>query len=224
MFHQQCASRDVLHNHSLFHHPLDLSQTSFESVEAELTLEDHQTSGTVKSTTDRMLEESGFEPPPVNINKEVTWTNQGLGQYPLKRTTTKGGERQSAWAAFVSPVADMPNLRIKDDANVSRIIIEGGRAVGIETSESVSIWKGGGTRVRQLRLAKETAEIILCCGVFRTPKLLMLSGVGPRDHLEEKGIEVVADLPQVNVATSVIYTYSSIWLARWLIVRDICHS
>ena len=92
----------------------------------------------------------------------------------------------------------MPNLRIKDDAAVTRVIIEGGRAVGIEVLESVPSWRGVRTRVRKLRLAKSTAEIVLCCGVFRSPKLLMLSGIGPRKHLEEKGVPVVVDMPHVS--------------------------
>ena len=131
---------------------------------------------------------------------EPTWTKEGVGGCPMKRTTTRGGERQSAWAAFVSPVTTMPNLRVKDDAVVSRVIIEGERAVGVEVVESAPRrwWGGGGTRVRQLRLAKKKAEIFVCCGAFRSPKLLMLSGVGPRVHLEEKGVAVVVDMPQVS--------------------------
>lgn len=116
----------------------------------------------------------------------------------MKRTTTKGGQRQTAWGAFVGPVLAMPNLRVKGDVTVSRVIVEGGRAVGIETTEALPLWKGGGRRVRQLRLGKAAAEIVLCCGSFRTPKLLMLSGIGPREHLEERGVSVLVDSPQVR--------------------------
>ena len=116
----------------------------------------------------------------------------------MKRTTTTDCERQSAWSAFVKPVTTMPNLRIKDDTAVSRVIIEGGRAVGIEVSESARSWRGVRTQVRQLRLAKDTAEVVLCCGVFRSPKLLMLSGIGPKKHLEDKGVPVVTCLTLAN--------------------------
>lgn len=130
---------------------------------------------------------------------EPTWTREGLGGCPMKRTTTRGEERQSAWEAFVKPVTTMPNLKVKDDADVTRVVIEGGRAVGVEVVESSRRWWGGvSTRVRQLRLVKERAEIVLCCGAFRSPKLLMLSGLGPRKHLEEKGVPVLVDLPQVG--------------------------
>ena len=140
---------------------------------------------------------------------DPTWTKEGVGGCPMKRTTTRGGERQSAWAAFVSPVTTMPNLQVKDDAVVSRVIMEGGRAVGVEVVESVPRrwWGGGGgTRVRQLRLAKEKAEIFVCCGAFRSPKLLMLSGVGPKEHLEEKGVTVVVDMPHVSTRASIAKT------------------
>ncbi|CAN0123907.1 unnamed protein product, partial [Laminaria digitata] len=180
---------------------LEEIEASFKSIEAELTLEELPPTGTVAPSCDRMLEEIGFERsplPPGGESDEPTWTREGLGGCPMKRTTTKKGERQSAWAAFVKPVTTMPNLRIKDDATVSRVIIEGGRAVGIEVMESAPSWRGVRTRVRQLRLAKDTAEIILCCGVFRSPKLLMLSGIGPRKHLEEKGVSVVLDMPHVS--------------------------
>lgn len=197
-------------------------------MESELTLEQLKPTGMIGPTFDRMLEETGFartslptsategdntttaaattttaSSGDINIEAytEPTWTREGLGGCPMKRTTTKGGERQSAWAAFVTPVTTMPNLKVKGDAQVSRIIIEGGRAVGVEIVESAPRrwWGGGGgTRVRQLRLAKKQAEIFLCCGAFRSPKLLMLSGVGPREHLEEKGVTVVADNPHVS--------------------------
>lgn len=201
-------------------------QASFKSVESELTLEQLKPTRMISPTFDRMLEETGFARPSLppsaaegnttaatttsdddsNIEAytEPTWTKEGLGGCPMKRTTTKGGERQSAWAAFVTPVTTMPNLKVKDDALVSRVIIEGGRAVGVEVVESSPRrwWGGGGgTRVRQLRLAKKQAEIFLCCGAFRSPKLLMLSGVGPREHLEEKGVAVVADNPHVSEIT-----------------------
>ncbi|CAN0108869.1 unnamed protein product [Scytosiphon promiscuus] len=182
-------------------------EASFKSIEAELTLEELRSTSTIAAAHNRMLEEIGLETAPplpssgrdIDGYTEPTWTREGIGGCPMKRTTTRGAERQSAWAAFVKPVTTMPNLKVKDDATVTRVIIEGGRAVGVEILESFPRWWGGrGTRVRQLRLAKERAEIVLCCGVFRSPKLLMLSGVGPRKHLEEKGVSVLVDLPNVG--------------------------
>ncbi|CAN0037431.1 unnamed protein product, partial [Scytosiphon promiscuus] len=182
-------------------------EASFKSIEAELTLEELRSTSTIAAAHNRILEEIGLQTAPplpssatdIDGYTEPTWTREGIGGCPMKFTTTRGAERQSAWAAFVKPVTTMPNLKVKDDATVTRVIIEGGRAVGVEILESFPRWWGGrGTRVRQLRLAKERAEIVLCCGVFRSPKLLMLSGVGPRKHLEEKGVSVLVDLPNVG--------------------------
>ncbi|CBJ33402.1 glucose-methanol-choline oxidoreductase [Ectocarpus siliculosus] len=212
------------------HWPWELKdiEASFKSIEAELTLEELPTTGTVAPSCARMLEEVGFKSPPRPSSSrsedgytEPTWTRLGLGGCPMKRTTTRGGERQTAWSAFVRPVTTMPNLKIKDDAAVSRVIIEGGRAVGVEVVESAPgwWWLGGRrrrTRVRQLRLAKDRAEIVVCCGAFRSPKLLMLSGVGPRRHLEEKGVPVVVDMPHVgeNLQDHLILATSNISKTR----------
>lgn len=164
-----------------------------------------------------MLEEIGFKypeavetsgtdnGPKTNLQNgddeaEATWTTLGL-QPRWKRTTAGGGtKRRTAWEAFVNPVMTMPNLDICDDAFVSRVIIEGGRAVGVELMKRGWGGRMGGGRVtRQLRFTPgSSAEIVLCGGVFRTPKLLMLSGVGPKEHLEEKGVPVVVDSPHVR--------------------------
>ncbi|CAM9119938.1 unnamed protein product [Hapterophycus canaliculatus] len=198
-----------------------MPQASFKSVEAELTLEELPCTSAIAMSHDRMLEEIGLKnasprSPSAGGDKNhnttlnnndadsdcytgPTWTRTGLGGYPMKLTTTRGGERQSALAAFVKPVKTMPNLKVKDDATVTRVIIEGERAVGVEIVESSPRrWGGRGTRVRQVRLTKERAEIFVCCGAFRSPKLLMLSGVGPKEHLKDKGVSVLVDLPHID--------------------------
>eukprot|EP00752_Nemacystus_decipiens_P001947 g1874.t1 len=218
------------------HWPWELKdiEASFKSIEAELTLEEQRTTGTIMPSCDHMFEEIGLKrsspssclAESITTNtttttnlaeySEPTWTKEGLGGCPMKRTTTRGGERQSAWAAFVGPVTTMPNLRVKDSAVVSRVIVEGGRAVGVEVVESLPrLWWGGGrTQVRQLRLAKEKAEIFICCGAFRSPKLLMLSGVGPREHLEEKGVGVVVDIPHVGKNLQDHLTLASVSISK----------
>lgn len=190
--------------------PSPVIQSSFESIEAELTLEEGQSTSSILPSWERILEEAGCERAPLEggeasshphgaiVDRKITWTKLGLGGCPNISTTTRGGERQSAWAAFIAPITSMPNLRIKSDATVSRVIIERGKAVGIEVLEHVPTWMGGRTRLRQLRLASKGAEIVLCCGAFRTPKLLMLSGVGPKEHLEDKGVPILVDMPQVS--------------------------
>jgi choline dehydrogenase len=108
----------------------------------------------------------------------------GVGYLQL---TTYKGRRCSAYRAFLEPIMDHPNLTVRTDCTATRVLVEGGRAVGVE------YLRGG--RVEQARAG---AEVILSAGAYQTPKLLMLSGIGPAEHLREHGIEVKVDLPGVG--------------------------
>lgn len=96
-------------------------------------------------------------------------------------TVCKGIRQTSAIAYLATPP---PNLTICTGTQIARIVIEGGRAVGIKTV--------AGEEIRAHR------EVICCQGAFGTPQLLMLSGIGRAEHLAEHGIEVHADLPSVG--------------------------
>ena len=85
------------------------------------------------------------------------------------------------------PVPADAKLRVQTDAQVLRIIVENGRAVGVEY-----LHRG---RVRTVRTS---GEVLLASGAFVSPKILMLSGIGPAEHLRALGIPVVADLPGVG--------------------------
>ena len=102
----------------------------------------------------------------------------GRGQF-----TIRDGRRSSASRAFLRPALRRPNLKLEMRALAHRVVLEGGRAVGLA-------YEQGGT-VRQVRAAR---EVILAGGAFNTPQLLMLSGIGPADHLREVGIAPVVDL------------------------------
>jgi choline oxidase len=94
------------------------------------------------------------------------------------------GIRQSASVAYLHPVAELPgNLTVMTDTLVRRILIESGRAVGVETDKSV---------------VRADREVVLASGVFGSAQILLLSGIGPADHLRGTGIEVVHDLPGVG--------------------------
>ena len=98
--------------------------------------------------------------------------------------------RQTAYSQFVQPVlADRPNLEVLTNSRVERIVFDGKTAVGVE---GVNPWSETSFYFE----AKN--EVILSAGVYDSPKLLMLSGVGPKDHLEEMGIEVVQELSGVG--------------------------
>ena len=91
----------------------------------------------------------------------------GRGQY-----TISDGRRSSASRAYLRPVRGRMNLTIRTRAHVTRVSIESGRACGVEIRE------GGETSI--IRAAR---EVILSAGTFNSPQLLMLSGIGPADHL-----------------------------------------
>jgi choline dehydrogenase len=97
-----------------------------------------------------------------------------------------GGLRYSSSIGYLDGrrLPNLANLTILTRAQVTRVVIEGGRAVGVEvlTATGREIIRAG-------------REVILCAGVFGSPQLLMLSGIGPAAHLREHGIGVVTDLP-----------------------------
>ena len=109
---------------------------------------------------------------------------EGAGFYDA---TIKDGQRMSAARAYLTPeVKARPNLRIITDVQVDRVVMDGRRATGIAYRQ------GGTTRIAGAR------EVILCSGAIGSPQLLMLSGIGPADHLAGLGIDVVHDAPDVG--------------------------
>jgi choline dehydrogenase len=103
------------------------------------------------------------------------------------QTTTYRGERCSAATAFLHPIINRPELTLISKAKVTRLLFEGDRVVGVEYSVHGS-----------LHQAYAAAEVILTAGVYATPRLLMLSGIGAAAHLAEHGIPVRVDLPGVG--------------------------
>jgi choline dehydrogenase-like flavoprotein len=106
----------------------------------------------------------------------------GLYQYNV----TADGRRASAAVAFLDGLPRKGAL-VYRRACVARVNLKGTRAVGVECLED------GATKIYRAR-----REVIVSCGAFESPKVLMLSGIGPADHLSEHGIEPVVDLPGVG--------------------------
>jgi len=96
----------------------------------------------------------------------------------------EGQERRSAYVAFVRPKQDQDNLVVQTGARAKRILIEQGTATGV-------VYEVAGREVT----VRAGREVVLCTGALETPKLLMLSGVGPGHHLREHGIQVAVDAP-----------------------------
>lgn len=110
---------------------------------------------------------------------------EGVGFY---QTTTADGERQSAAKVFLRPLAGNANLKVVTDALVTGLTLENGAASGL-----TYVTAGG-----QSHSASARAEVILAAGALATPKLMMLSGLGPAAHLAELGIPVIRDMPAVG--------------------------
>ncbi len=112
-------------------------------------------------------------------------TQTGVGFYQFMN---RRGRRCSAAYAFVDPLKDDPRLTLRLRARVRKVEIENGRAVGVTWVDD----KGA------VHSARSRSEILLTAGALVTPKLLMLSGIGPADHLRAHGIDVVLDAPGVG--------------------------
>ena len=106
----------------------------------------------------------------------------GRGQY-----TIRDGRRSSSARAYLRPIMHRPNLTVETKAHALRVIFEGRRAVGLEYAQNGAVAE-----------ARAEREVILSAGAFNTPQLLMLSGVGPADHLSSLGIKPLVDLPAVG--------------------------
>jgi choline dehydrogenase-like flavoprotein len=109
------------------------------------------------------------------------------------QTTTAHGKRTSTFHAFLEGKPETrPNLMVVTDAQVTRIVLEGGpgslRATGVEYAG-----RDGATHVLSAR-----NEVIISAGAFQSPQLLMLSGIGPADQLASHGIDCVVDAPEVG--------------------------
>ncbi|MGR9245729.1 GMC family oxidoreductase [Rhizobium leguminosarum] len=108
----------------------------------------------------------------------------GVGFYQL---TQRNRRRSSASLAYLSPIKDRKNLTVRTGARVARIIVEGGRATGVEIVTS-----------RGLEIVRAEREVLVSSGAIGSPKLLLQSGIGPADHLRSVGVKVLHDLPGVG--------------------------
>jgi choline dehydrogenase len=111
---------------------------------------------------------------------------EGVGYH---QTTTRDGRRGSAAVSYLRPARGRKNLTVITKALASRIIVEKGRAVAVE-------YRRDGFAAIERAAARQ--EIIVTSGAIGSPKLLMLSGIGPSAHLRDLGLPVVADVAGVG--------------------------
>jgi choline dehydrogenase len=102
---------------------------------------------------------------------------EGVGRVPQSRT---GATRMSTALSYLNPVRDRPNLEVRGDTEVARVLFEGTRARGVELLDGTVL---------------EADEVVLSAGAIVTPALLQRSGVGPEALLMSLGIDLIADLP-----------------------------
>lgn len=110
---------------------------------------------------------------------------EGVGRIEL--TIDERGRRASTYAAYLKPAMSRPNLTVLTHAMTQRVLTEGKRAIGVE-------YRHDG----QIKTANARREVILSGGSYNSPQLLMVSGIGPAEHLREMDIPVVHDLPGVG--------------------------
>jgi len=121
----------------------------------------------------------------VRYNPDFNGARQaGVGPMPH---TIGQGRRRHVVDAFLSQIRRDSRFALETGATASRVLIENGRAVGVE-------YRRGGV----MRRAHADTEVLVACGTYNTAKLLMLSGLGPADHLAALGLPVVRDLPGVG--------------------------
>lgn len=109
---------------------------------------------------------------------------RGAGFYQL---TQKNVRRSSASVAFLKPSEQRSNLRVWTKSQAMRVLVENGRATGVSVR-----------RNDKIKTVRARREVIISSGAIGSPRLLLLSGIGPADHLRSVGVDVVADLPGVG--------------------------
>ncbi|KAB0800225.1 hypothetical protein PPYR_05965 [Photinus pyralis] len=117
--------------------------------------------------------------------KELDFNGESQLGYGKPEFNIKHGKRQSTGNAFILPILSRSNLELLTNSYVIKVLIDKQkRAYGVLFTRNGKLYK-----------AVSRSDIILSAGAFGSPHLLMLSGIGPRSHLEETGISVVEDLP-----------------------------
>jgi choline dehydrogenase-like flavoprotein len=108
----------------------------------------------------------------------------GIGFYDV---TQRNVRRESAATAYLKPIRKRPNLTVVTNATASRVLVSGGRTTGVAYLHD-----------DRAHVANADGEVVLSGGAVNSPKLLLLSGIGPADELRALGIDVAHDLPGVG--------------------------
>ncbi len=112
------------------------------------------------------------------------YSQEGVSRFEM---SVEGGYRSSSARSYLHTQNKPANLDIITGAKVTRLIVENSQAKGVEIVKS-----------KQTHTLTANKEVIMSAGVFGTPQILMLSGIGPEKHLQEKGIKVIQDVPMLG--------------------------
>jgi len=104
--------------------------------------------------------------------------------YGRRQGLIRNGQRETTAKAMLRPAVARGNVHVQTNAQVARVLVENGRAIGVELTDG--------------RVIRARAEVILSAGTVQTPQILLLSGIGPGAHLREMGVDVVHELPGVG--------------------------
>lgn len=138
---------------------------------------------TIRPVSDAFVEAAASYAGVAKTDDGFNGADQNVASY--YQFTAKNGRRCSSSEAYINPfLGSRPNLTVETFAHVHRVIIESGRAVGVEFMQNGI-----------LRRVHAESEVIVAGGAFGSPQVLMNSGIGPADNLRELGTEVLADLP-----------------------------
>jgi len=147
----------------------------------------------------------------IPANRDFNGANQeGVGYY---QTTTARRRRWSAARAYLGPASRRHNLTIETQAHATRILFEGARAVGVEYR----------TR-RGVKTARARGEVVVSGGVYGSPQLLQLSGVGPGELLADLDIPIVRDMPGVGKHLHDHFNTYLVWRSSRKTVNDLALS
>ena len=167
--------------------------SAFHGADGPLSVQDPKHKSALTSAFVDSAQQAGLE-----ANDDFNGRRQdGVGFYQV---TQRGGRRWSAADAYLHPAAGRPNLTVLTDTLVTGIALAGLRAVGVHYLQ-----RG------VAETARAESEVILACGAIGSPQLLMLSGIGPADHLRSHDIAVMADLPGVGANLSDHPMVAAMW-------------
>lgn len=125
--------------------------------------------------------------PTTEFNSGTTVT-RGANWFQIN--AKEDGTRASSSVSYLHPIMrERDNLEVRTDVRAKQVVFDGRRAVGVEYLDA------DGLRTRQVHARR---EVVLSTGAIDTPKLLMLSGIGPAEHLREVGVDVLVDSPGVG--------------------------